>query len=115
MLHKRNETEGNLSATKSRGKLSQGWVTAIAGSVVVLAGGNFLYSFGVFVKPLIYEFGWSRAAISICVSTRNITTALASPITGALGDRYGLRKLILAGIFMVGLSYFLASRITSLW
>ena len=114
MLRKRNKTESNLPTTARR-KLSYGWVTAIAGGVVVFAAGNFLYTFGVFVKPLIYQFGWSRAAISVCVSIRNITTALGSPITGALGDRYGPGRLILIGIFLVGLSYLLTSRITNLW
>ena len=114
MLRKRNKTESNLS-TKARRKLSYGWVTAIAGSAVLIAVGNFLYTFGVFVKPLIYQFGWSRAAISACVSTRNIMTALGSPIAGSLGDRFGPRRLILIGICLVGLSYLLTSRITSLW
>lgn len=99
----------------ARGKLFYGWVTAIAGGTIVFAAGNFTYTFGVFVKPLIYQFGWSRAAISIGASTRNITNTLSSLITGTLGDRYGPRKLILIGIFLVGLSYFLTSRITSLW
>jgi len=115
MPGKRNALESNPSTTKARRKLSYGWVTAIAGGVAVFAGGNFLYIFGVFVKPLIYQFGWSRAAISVCVTIRHIVASLVNPVAGILGDRYGPRKLILIGIFIVGVGYLLASRITSLW
>lgn len=114
MLRKRNQAE-NSPSTKAGRKLSYGWVVAIAGAGMLLAAGNFLYTFGVFVKPLINKFGWSRAAISGCVSTRSIVTASISPIAGSLSDRYGARKFILPGIFLVGLSYLLVSRITSLW
>ena len=115
MLPKRNKTESNPSTTEVRGKLSYGWVVVIAGAFVVLIGGTFQYSFGVFVKPLINRFGWSRTAISASITTRSITSGLTGPMVGALSDRYGPRKFILAGIFFVGLSQILASRITTLW
>ncbi|MFC2066520.1 MFS transporter [Chloroflexota bacterium] len=92
-----------------------GWVVAIAGAVVFFAAGNFQYSFGVFVKPLINHFGWSRAAISGSVSIRFIVSGIVSTIAGALSDRYGPKKFILIGIILVGLSYMLTSRITDLW
>ena len=114
MLRKGNQTENNPS-TRAGQKLSYGWVVAIAGASILLVAGNFLYSFGVFIKPLINKFGWSRAAISGCVSIRSIVSGLVSPVVGAFSDRYGPRKFILLGIFLVGLSYLLASRITSLW
>lgn len=98
----------------TEGKLYYGWIVAIAGGVCIFAGNNFQYSFGVFLKPLINQFGWSRAAISGCVTTRSALSGIMSPITGNLSDRYGPKKLIIAGVFIVGLSYFLASRISSL-
>jgi len=98
-----------------REKRSYGWVVAIAGAFLLLFGANLQYTFGVFVKPLINKFGWSRAAISGCVSARSITSGLISPMVGILTDRYGPRKIIPVGVFIVGLSYLLASRITSIW
>lgn len=114
MLRKVKQAE-NSRPTKAGRRLSYGWVVAIAGASILLVAGNFQYSFGVFVKPLINNFGWSRAAISGCVSIRSIASGLGSPAVGAFSDRYGPRKFILLGIFLVGLSYLLASRITSLW
>ncbi len=114
MLPKRNKVDSNMSAT-ARGQLSTGWVAVIAGAFVVFIAGNFQYSFGVLVNPLINRFGWSRASISGTVTTRSIASSLTSPLVGILSDRYGYRKFILAGIFLVGISYLLTSRITSLW
>jgi MFS family permease len=114
MLPKKNKVDSNMSAT-ARGQLSTGWVAVIAGAFVVFIAGNFQYSFGVLVNPLINRFGWLRASISGTVTTRSIASSLASPLVGILSDRYGYRKFILAGIFLVGISYLLTSRITSLW
>lgn len=114
MLPEKDKIESNLS-TAARKKLFYGWVAVIAGTFIIFIAGNFQYSFGVFVKPLINKFGWSRAAISGTVTTRSITSSLASPIAGVLGDRYGFKSLILIGLCLVGLSYLLTSRITSLW
>ena len=114
MPRKQNPAEHNLSTTRAGG-LFYGWVVAIAGAITILMAANYQYSFGVFVKPLVNTFGWSRAVISGCVSTRSIVSGIAGPVVGALSDRYGPRRFILMGILLVGLSYALGSRITSLW
>ena len=106
--------ENNPHPKETEGKLYYGWVVALASGVCVLVGNNFQYSFGVFLKPLINQFGWSRAAISGCVTTRSALSGIISPLSGDLSDRYGPRKLIIAGVCIVGLSYLLASRISSL-
>ncbi|MFC1951629.1 MFS transporter [Chloroflexota bacterium] len=115
MLRKINRSESNPSATKVRRKLSYGWVVVIASAFIILIGGSFQYSFGVFIKPLINKFGWSRTAISASITTRSITSGLIGPIVGTLSDRYGSKKFILVGILLVGLSQILTSRITTLW
>ena len=96
-------------------KLRYGWVVAIAGCVILVAAQNIQYSFGVFLKPLINQFGWSRTAISGCVTIRSIIGGSMSPISGILSDRYGPKKLIFMGVLIVGLSYLWASRLSSLW
>ena len=87
----------------------------MAGAGILFAGGHFVYTFGVFVKPLIYKFGWSRAAISGCVTLRSVVSAVAGPTAGTLSDKYGPKRFILMGICFAGLGYLLSSQITSLW
>ena len=107
--------DNEASATRARERLSYGWVVAVFTAIAMVVAGNFQYTFGVFVKPLTGAFGWSRAAISMGVSIRNIVTAISSPLIGLLSDRFGPRKFILMGIFLVGSSYLLVSRTDSLW
>lgn len=111
----KDEAEANTAFGGRISGESYGWVVAVAGCFGILSINNFQYSFGVFLKPLINQFGWSRAAISGCVTIRSILSGVLSPISGSLSDRYGPRKLVTMGVFLVGTSYLLASQISSLW
>ena len=105
----------DLPAVKKERRPLYGWITAIASAGTVLAACNVQYSFGVFLKPLIDEFGWSRTAISGSVSVRSLVTGLTAPITGALSDRHGARPIVIIGIVLARTGYLLSSQIASLW
>ncbi len=115
MQKKGNQANSASTAPAGKGKPYSGWTVAIAGAIAVLAADNFHYTFGVFVQPIVDKFGWSRAAVSGCVSARSVISGIASPVFGFLSDRYNPRKLILMGIFIVGAGYLLASLLTSIW
>lgn len=55
----------------------------------------FVFTFGVFLKPLSEEFGWSRAQVSGGFALAALTVAFASPFIGRLVDRFGSRSVIL--------------------
>ena len=54
-----------------------------------------VFSFGVFLKPLMQEFHAGRAAISLGFTVKLFVVALCTPLTGWLLDRFGARKVIL--------------------
>ncbi len=66
-----------------------------------------LYSFGIFVRPLAAEFGWSRTQLSGAISVSIYGLAVSSPIWGLLLDRFGPRRIMLPSAVM--LSVLLAS------
>lgn len=72
-------------------------------------------SFGVFFKPLLAEFGWTRAMVSGAVSISVIASGLAAIGWGRLTDRFGPRLVVTAGGFFLGLGYLLMSQISALW
>jgi predicted MFS family arabinose efflux permease len=81
-----------------------GWRVVIAAffGVMVSFGSLLVFTFGVFVKPLAAEFGWSREAISAAFGFAAMTVAVCSPALGYLLDRYGPRRVILPCMLVFG-------------
>ena len=77
--------------------LDRDWlaVGASAAGMVFCTGTLALYSFGVFVRPLTAEFGWSRTGLFGALAFFQFGLAFASPLWGALLDRFGPRRVIL--------------------
>ena len=58
------------------------------------------YSLGVMIGPLEREFGWPRAQISAGMLFIAVLALAAGPVIGSLVDRFGPRRIGLAGIFV---------------
>ena len=72
-------------------------------------------SFGVFIDPLVEQFGWKRGDISFAYSLAFIVGLPAVMIMGWLGDRYGARILMLGASILIGAGTVLLGTITELW
>jgi len=81
----------------------------------MLGFGTWLYSFGVFFKPMTAEFGWTRAMTSGAASLRSTQGGIAGPIVGWAVDKWGSRRVILFGGIVSGLAFSLMPLINSLW
>jgi MFS family permease len=73
------------------------------------------FSFPIFFVPLLEEFGWSRGATAGAFSVSAVVQGLLAPLVGALVDRVGPRRVILAGGVVLGLSCALGAGIQTLW
>ena len=58
------------------------------------------YTMGIFIAPLEREFGWSRAQISSVLLAIAILAVCIGPFVGTAIDRFGPRRIGLAGVFM---------------
>ena len=90
------------------------WVVFASASIVFLSAGTFFYGFSLLVAPLTDEFGWSRASISIGFSLRTELGGIAAPVVGFAVDRIGVRRITLAGVFIVAVGLVMMSRMESL-
>ena len=99
----------DLAASDAAAQLDRDWpaVAASAFGLVLSTGTLALYSFGVFVRPLTAEFGWSRTGLFAALSFFQFGLAFCSPIWGAVLDRFGPRRVILFSL--VALSLLVAS------
>ena len=80
---------------------------------IVIWGARF--SFGVFFRPMLDEFGWSRAVMSGGFSLTWIFTGLLSIFVGRLNDKFGPRMIMTVAGFLLGLGYLLMSQLSSIW
>jgi sugar phosphate permease len=93
-----------------------GWWVAIAAAMIILvASASPLYIFSALIEPLEDEFGWSRAAIGAGPSIGAVMFGLSTPIAGYLVDRIGVRRLVVAGVLLVGGGNVVISQIDALW
>lgn len=92
-----------------------GYIIVIAGFLVMVITWGAAHSFGVFLKPMIADFGWTRAMASGAYSVSMFISGFFFVITGRLNDRFGPRLVItICGIFL-SLAYLLMSQINALW
>jgi MFS family permease len=101
--------------TKITPKIFYGWwIVTACFSIAILSGGIVIYGFTAFFDPIIAEFGWSYAAVSLAISLRGAETGLMSPILGFFVDRWGARWILFSGSIFAGLGLILLSRIHTL-
>jgi MFS family permease len=82
-----------------------------AASSVMLAVSGANQTFVIFFKPLLAEFGWTRASTAGAQSIRNILYGTLVVVTGRLNDRFGARLITTTAACFLGLGYFLMSHL----
>jgi sugar phosphate permease len=88
-----------------------GWLTVASLFVTLfLIFGSGYNTAGVFVTPLIKEFGWKRAKISFLQSMLAAAAGFSGPVIGWLLDRMEARRVMVVGTTVSGCAWMLASR-----
>jgi len=105
---------GTLVASRA-GLFFGWWVVFASATILFFTGGTFFYGFGALFNPIVNEFGWSRAAVSLAFSLRTEVGGIAAPVVGFLVDRLGARRLMVFGVATVALGFVLLSQIQDLW
>ena len=88
-------------------RVTRGWVivtTSVLG-ITVSFGSLVIFTFGVFLKPLSGQFGWSRAEVSLAFTLTALMVAVFSPFIGRTVDRLGARKVLLPCVAVYGAAF----------
>jgi len=96
----------------------RGWRVLLASSACVFVSfaSLLVYTFGVFLKPLAAEFGWSREAVSAAFGLAALSVAACSPFIGLLLDRFPARRIVLPCLAVFGCAFASLSLLTGhLW
>jgi len=91
------------------------WFLVGALTIIMMGFYGAYLSFGVLLKPVLGEFGWTRTTISGAMSTAAGISGLLGILSGRLTDKYGATLLIYAGAFLGVLGYLLLIWMHSVW
>ncbi|MFQ5694128.1 MAG: MFS transporter, partial [Nitrospinota bacterium] len=85
-----------------------------AAAIITMVGFGSRGVFGVFYVEMLREFRWDRASLAGVYSVGLILMGVGGPLAGILSRRLGPKRFYLLGGLLVGLSFYLASRVSSL-
>lgn len=92
-----------------------GHVVVAAAALILMVIWAVYYSFGVFFKPILSEFGWTRAMTSGAFSLSSITMGVTGIVIGWVNDRFGPRLVMSISGVLLGIGYILMSQISAPW
>ena len=78
----------------------------IFGGLMVTLSMGIRHGFGLFNLPITFANDWGRETFALTIALQNLTWGAIQPITGALADRYGAFKIMVAGgaLYALGLA-----------
>lgn len=101
--------------TNTEPRFFYGYIVVAASTLIILLTYGVRTSFGVFFKPMINEFEWTRALISGAVTLSMVMQGLWGILMGRLNDKFGSRLVITFCCFISGLGLLLMSITNSAW
>jgi MFS family permease len=101
--------------THTEPRFFYGYIVVAASLLIILITYGIRTSFGVFFKPIINEFDWTRALISGAVTLSMVMQGLWGILMGRLNDKFGSRSVITLCCFISGLGLLLMYFISSAW
>ena len=104
-----------LVASMKRPTYFYGYNIVAAGFGIQAIGIGTYIAFGVFFKPLLADFGWSRATLSGAQSLAMLVAGFLGILVGRLNDRLGPRLVMTVAGFFFGLGLLLMSGLNNLW
>ena len=92
-----------------------GWVMVFVGFSLSAMSFGGLGTVGVFLKPLIAEFGWSRGETSLGFSIAALSAAAFGILWGFFADRQPTRRFLLMAAGALAIALLLLSQVTVYW
>ena len=104
-----------MSDTRLHNSFYYGYWIVVAGFITqFVAVGMSNYVVGSFLVPMTEEFGWTRAEFSLSRSIGQVVLAATGFVIGSYIDRYGGRRFIVAGAFILSGATYSLGNITTL-
>ncbi len=92
-----------------------GYIVAAAAFSAWVVGWGAYGTFGIFFKPVLTEFGWTRAETALAYSLAVMMQAVLAIPMGWLTDKLGPRIVVTVFGSSLGICYLLLSRVSTVW
>ena len=102
-------------ATPASGRLYYGWVVLTVCVTVIAVISPVIPSFSLFYVAVLKDFAWNRGSMAMAMSIHLVLTGAASPLAGALIDRFDPRRVMPFGALITGVALIWLSRGATLW
>ena len=96
-------------------RLDYGSIVLATGFAVLFFNSGTRNAFGLMLKPMTDDLGWSRSELSLALAAFMLVSALAMPLAGRLVDRYSMRSVLAAGGLVGAVGIGLTGQIQSHW
>lgn len=95
-----------LSAPPAAGWSRTALLAIACAALIVTVSMGIRQGFGLFLQPVGDEFGLGREFFGFAMAVQNLLFGLAQPFVGALADRHGARRVVVAGglVYAIGLA-----------
>jgi MFS family permease len=85
------------------------------GFAVLFVGTGVNFAFGILFKPILGELGGDRSTLALAATASLLVNAAGQPAFGALVDRFGPRRVILASMALMTVGTALVSQVDGPW
>jgi MFS family permease len=85
-------------------------VTVLGGCLIAMLAFGPRSALGFFLTPLSAANGWGRDVFALAIATQSLLYGAAQPFAGALADRFGAQRVIVAGALLYALGIFLMAQ-----
>jgi MFS family permease len=89
------------------------WVIMLAAAAILMVTMGARQSLGLFISPLKSSTGLGIATISLALAIAQLMWGVIQPVSGALADRYGPAKILIAGLVVLAIGMALTPFMTS--
>jgi len=69
----------------------------LCGAMIVTLSMGIRHGFGLWLQPITMDRGWTRETFAFALAVQNLAWGIAGPFAGALADRFGAFKVLIAG------------------
>jgi predicted MFS family arabinose efflux permease len=69
----------------------------LCGAMIVTLSMGIRHGFGLWLQPITMDRGWTRETFAFALAVQNLAWGIAGPFAGAIADRFGAFKVLIAG------------------